>query len=104
MDGDSGDGLRDPGSQGDDACDVGGVRRLRHAAENNLVNQSRINARAGQERTEGDTAQFVRAERGQLGARLAERRADAIHNHQSLSAHRIAPAHFCPPSRLEMFF
>ena len=85
MDGDGGDGFGNAGAQRNDARDVGGVRRLRHAAENDLVNERGIQVRAGQQRVDGDAAEFVRAERGQIGARLAKRRAHAIHNDQRSS-------------------
>ena len=47
--------------QGDDARDVRGFRRLADAAENDLVDQLRIEPGAGQQRVHGDAAQFVGA-------------------------------------------
>jgi hypothetical protein len=53
---------------------------LRDTTKNDLVHQGRIQARAGQQRIDGDAAEFFRAERGKFGARLAKGRADSIHN------------------------
>ena len=42
------------GAQGDHARDIGGIDRLGHAPENDLIDPVRIEARSGQQRVEGD--------------------------------------------------
>ena len=59
MDRDGRDRFGDARAQGDDARDVRRFGGLADTAENDLIDQLRIEAGAGQQRVHGDAAQFV---------------------------------------------
>ena len=84
---DGGNRFGNAGAQRDDTGDVRRLRRLRDAAEDDFIHESRIEARARQQRVNGHTAQFIRRAVGEVGARLGERRADAVHDDHSLRVH-----------------
>ena len=79
--------FRDPGAQGDDASDVGGIRRLAYTAENHFVYPVWIKSGPREQRVDGDAAQLVGSEPREVGAHFAERRAHSIHYDQSFGLH-----------------
>src|SRR6185503_19616390 len=84
---DCGNVVRYAGPQSDDTSNISSIRRLGHAAEYHLVNSTRVNARAGEQRVYGDAPQFVRAKAGEIGAHPREWRSNTINNNKTWRAH-----------------
>ena len=73
--------------QGDDARNIGRLKRLAHAAKNDFINPAWVEARPGEQRVDGDAPQFVRAGPREIGAHFTKGRADSVHDDQSLGLH-----------------
>jgi len=69
---------RNAGTQGDDAGDIGGIERLRNAANDHFTDLRRIDRVAREELRDRDAAQFNRFGMSQGGAHPGEGRTDAI--------------------------
>jgi len=87
-----GHGFRDARPQRNDARDVGRLRGLAHTSKNHFIHKLGIQSRAGQQGIHGDAPEFIRAERRQIGARLAERRAHTVHDDEPFAHEATFPA------------
>ena len=72
--------VRHPGAQGDDAGDVRGVGGLGHAAEDDLLDGGRVQARLGEQFGDGDAAEFDGVGFRERGGHLGKGRADAVND------------------------
>jgi len=89
MNGHGGNAFGDPGAQGDDARDVGGIRRLRNAAEDDFIHERGVQPGAREQRVYGDAAKVLGAAMRKVRAGLAKGRADAVHDNEPLSIHAL---------------
>ena len=82
-----GNALGNSGAQRNDARDIRGIRRLRNAAENDFIDERRIEAGASEQGVDRDTTEFLRAFVREVRAGFAKGGANTIHDDETLGIH-----------------